>query len=202
MRGLALDPEPQRRGAGGDDDGLRPVFGAARPHPERALGEVDPIDVDIDEARPEALGLGAHRGHQLGALDALGEARVVLDVARQHQLAARRGAGQHDGLEAGARRVDRGGQPGRAGTDDQQLGVDPAAPARDGRRAAGGGRRGVGCDGDRRRGTGRPVSAEIDGQAAEWFVVLHDRYRSTFAIPPWSMWAGADAGPTAPATPG
>ena len=39
--------------------------------------------------RPEALGLGAERGHQVGALDAVGEARVVLDVAGEHQLAAR-----------------------------------------------------------------------------------------------------------------
>ena len=88
--GLALEPEPQRRRAGGDDHGLGAVLGAAGPDAERALGEVDAIDVDVEHARPEALGLGAHGGHQVGALDGVLEARVVLDVAGQHQLPARR----------------------------------------------------------------------------------------------------------------
>ena len=122
--GLAVEPEPQRRRAGGDDHGLRAVLGAAGPDAERALGEVDPVDVDVDDARAEALGLGAHRGHQLGALDAVREARVVLDVAGEHQLAARRRTGEDDRLEVRARGVDRGGQPGRAGADDDHLGLD------------------------------------------------------------------------------
>ena len=42
------------------------------------------------------------------------EARVVLDVAGEHQLAAGRGAGEDDRLEVGPGRVDRGGQAGRA----------------------------------------------------------------------------------------
>ena len=71
--GLAIETEPQRRGAGGDDHGLGAVLGAARPDAERAGREVDAVDVDVDEARSEALGLGAHRGHQLRALDALGK---------------------------------------------------------------------------------------------------------------------------------
>ena len=129
--GLAVEPEPQRRRAGGDDHGLGAVLGAAGPDAERALGEVDAIDVDVDEPRPEPLGLGAHRGHQVGALDAVLEARVVLDVAGQHQLAARRGAREDDRLEVGARRVDRGGQAGRAGADDDDLGLDPALAARE-----------------------------------------------------------------------
>ena len=61
----------------------------ARPDPERPAGEVDPVDVDVDDPAAEALGLGPEGGHQLGALDAVGEARVVLDVAGDHQLAAR-----------------------------------------------------------------------------------------------------------------
>ena len=118
-------------------DGLGAVLGAARPDPERALGEVDPVDVDVDDARAEALGLGAHRGHQLGPLDAVRKARVVLDVAGQHQLAARRRAGEDDRLEVGARRVDRGGQAGRPGADDHDLGVDAALAAGDGGWTAG-----------------------------------------------------------------
>ena len=139
---LAVEAEPQRRRAGGDDHGLGPVLGAARPDAERALGEVHAVDVDVDEPRPEALGLGADRGHQVGALDAVREARVVLDVAGEHQLAAGGGAGEDDRLEVGARGVDRGGQAGRAGADDDDLGIDAALAAGDGRRAAGlGGRR-------------------------------------------------------------
>ena len=134
---LAVEAEPQRRRAGGDDHGLGAVFGAARPDAERPLGEVDAVDVDVDEARAEPLGLGAHRGHQVGALDAVREARVVLDVAGQHQLAAGRGARQHDRLEVGAGGVDRGGQPGRAGADDDDLRVDPVLAAANGRWATG-----------------------------------------------------------------
>ena len=134
---LAVEAEPQRRRAGGDDHGLGAVLGAARPDAERALGEVDPIDVDVDHPRPEALGLGAHGGHQVGPLDAVLEARVVLDVAGEHQLAARRGAGEDDRLEVGAGRVDRGGQAGRARADDDDLGIDPALGRPDRRRAAG-----------------------------------------------------------------
>ena len=86
-----------------------------------------------NEPRAEPLGLGAHRGHQVGALDAVVEARVVLDVAGQHQLAARRGAGEDDRLEVCPGGIDRGGQPGRAGPDDDDLGLDAAIAAADGR---------------------------------------------------------------------
>ena len=146
--GLAVEAEPQRRGAGRDDDGLGAVLRATRPDPERPLREVDPVDVDVDDARAEALRLGAHRGHQLRALDAVREARVVLDVAREHQLAARRGAGEDDRLEVGAGRVDGRGQAGRPGADDDDLGVDPALAAGDGRSGppvAGGGVASVGA---------------------------------------------------------
>ena len=122
--GLALEVEPERRGSGRDDDGLAPVLDAARPDPERPPREVHAIDVDVDDARPEALRLGAHRGHEVRPLDAVGEARVVLDVAGDHQLAAGRGTGEHDRLEVGAGRVDRGGQAGRPGAHDDELGLD------------------------------------------------------------------------------
>ena len=113
---LGVEAEPQRRGARRDDDRLGP-YSVPRAHmPERPLGEVDAVDVDVDDARPEALGLRAERGHQVGALDAVGEARVVLDVRGEHELAARGGAREDDRLEVGPGRVDRGGQAGRART--------------------------------------------------------------------------------------
>ena len=75
--------------------------------------EVDALDVLVHEAGPEAGRLLAEEVHQLGALDAVRKARVVLDVAGQHQLATRHGAGDDERLEVGPRGVDRGGQAGR-----------------------------------------------------------------------------------------
>ena len=59
-----------------------------------------------------------------------GKPGIVLDVARDHELAARRVAADDDRLEVGPRRVDRGGQAGRAGADDDHLGVVAAASRR------------------------------------------------------------------------
>ena len=128
---------------------LAAVLDAARPDAERPLREVDLVDVHVDDLGPEPLGLGPELRHQLRAVDAVREARVVLDLARQHQLAAGRGPGEDDRLEVGARRVDRGGQAGRARADDQDLGsrcgpsppVSPTGPGRAGRRPAHRGRR-------------------------------------------------------------
>ena len=125
--GLAVEPEPQRRCAGRDDHRFAAVLGAAGPDPERPAGEVDLLDVDVDDVGPEPLGLLAERGHELWTLDAEREARVVLDVARDHQLAAGRGSGDDDWLEVRAGRVDRRGQTGRAGADDDDLRLCPAA---------------------------------------------------------------------------
>src|SRR6185436_16868513 len=77
--GLALEPEPQRRCTGGDDHRIRAVFRAPGPEAERALAEIDLVHVDVDHACTEAGCLVAHRVHQLRPLDAVREARVVLD---------------------------------------------------------------------------------------------------------------------------
>src|SRR5690349_16747132 len=119
--GLALEPEPQGRRPGRRDDGIGSIFDAARPGPERPRREVDPLDVDIHDPRPETLRLLAELGHELRPQDSLGKAGVVLDVARDHQLAAGDDAGEDDRLEVRPCRVDRGGQPGGTGPDDQQL---------------------------------------------------------------------------------
>src|SRR5450756_406152 len=85
---LGFEAQPERRGAGRHDDGLGTVFDAGGPGVERTTGEVDPLDLHVDHAGPEALGLGAEAGHQLGTLDPLREARVVLHFARDRELAA------------------------------------------------------------------------------------------------------------------
>ena len=112
---LALEAQPDRRRAGRDDDRLGRVLDAAGPDPERPLPRGRPRSTSTSTMlRAEALRLGAEQLHQLGALDAVGEARVVLDVGGDHQLAARRGAGEHDRLEVGPRGVDRRRQARRA----------------------------------------------------------------------------------------
>ena len=82
---------------------------------------IDPGDVVGDELRAEALGLAAEIGHHLGPHHAVGVPGVVLDVARDHQLAAPLKALDHERLQVGARRVQRGRIAGRPTADDDQL---------------------------------------------------------------------------------
>ena len=60
-------------------------------------------DVVGDELGAEALGLAAEVVHHLGPHDPVGVARVVLDVARDHQLAAPLEPLDHERLQVGAR---------------------------------------------------------------------------------------------------
>ena len=118
---LRLDPEPAGARAGGDDDGPRAVLVVADPDPERLLGEVDAGDVVGHVLRAEPLGLAPEVGHHLRAHDPVGVAGVVLDVAGDHQLAAPGEALDHERLQVGARRVERGRVAGGAAADDDQL---------------------------------------------------------------------------------
>ena len=93
------------------------VYSAPSVHSRNGrAGEVDLVDVGVDEPSAEALRLLAELLHQLGTLDALRETRIVLDVAGDHQLAAGRVAADHDRVEVGARtrRSRRSGRPGRS----------------------------------------------------------------------------------------
>jgi len=100
---LAGEAEPAGAGAGGDDDRLRPVLGLVDPDPERLLAEVDARDVVRDELAAEALRLPAELGHHLGPHHAVRVARVILDVARDHQLAAPLETLDDERLQVGAR---------------------------------------------------------------------------------------------------
>ena len=126
---LALEAQPQRRCAGRHDHRFR--RGTPCRAPRAGTGRCEKSTRSTSTSTicgAEALRLGAELGHELRALDAVRKARVVLDVARDHQLAARRRTGEHDGLEVGARGVDGGREPGRPGPDDDDLGfVRPAA---------------------------------------------------------------------------
>ena len=87
-RPLGLEPELARARAGCDDHRPRPVLVAVHLDGERTLGEVDRRHVFGQELCAEALGLRTEVLHHLRAEDAFGIARVVLDVARDHELAA------------------------------------------------------------------------------------------------------------------
>ena len=88
---------------------------------ERFLGEVDAGHVVAEELGAEARGLLAHLFHEFGTHDPVDEAGIVLDLGRQHQLAAGRDALDHQGLQIGAGRVHRGGQTGGTGSDDDDV---------------------------------------------------------------------------------
>jgi len=118
---LGVDAEPARAGPGRDDHRVRAVLVLVDPHPEGPLREVDPGDVVVDELRAEALGLAAEVGHHLGPGNAVRVARVVLDVARDHQLAAPLEPFDHEGLELGAGSVECRRVTGGPASDDDHF---------------------------------------------------------------------------------
>jgi len=118
---LGRQPEQLRGGAGRDDDSLRLERRVRGAYHERPASEIHRHDVLGDHVGAEALGLLAHRLHQLGAEHGIDEARIVLDVRGQHQLTARLHAADHQRRQIRARRIDRRGIAGGAGADDDHL---------------------------------------------------------------------------------
>ena len=55
----------------------------------------------------------------------VGKAGVVLDVGGEHELAAGADAFDHERVQVGARGVDRGGEAGRARSDDDDFAAFP-----------------------------------------------------------------------------
>ena len=100
---LTGEAEAARLGAHREDDRLGDVLLVAKEDLlEAAVGELDPVRVVGDEARAEALGLGAELVHHLRAHDPVGIARVVLDVGRVLKLTAPLEALDQERLEVGA----------------------------------------------------------------------------------------------------
>ena len=118
--GLALQAQPLGLGAGGDDQGLgQPHRAAVADQAERPGGQIGGDDDVLDHLGADVLGLGLHLLHQPGALDHLGEARVVFDVGGDGQLAAGGQAADQHRVQQGAGGIDGGGVAGGAGADDQ-----------------------------------------------------------------------------------
>ena len=79
------------------------------------------MTLPADDLGAEPLRLRAHLGHELRTHDAVAKAGPVLDQRRQHQLPARFEPFDDERLQVGARRIQSGGQPGRARTDDDDV---------------------------------------------------------------------------------
>src|SRR5947208_17195164 len=91
------------------------------PDLERTLREIHLRYVVVDELRLEAFGLLSPELHEFGALDALWEAGIVLDVRRDHELSPRDGARDDEPLQVRPGRADRRGQAAGAGTEDDDI---------------------------------------------------------------------------------
>jgi len=81
-------PQPARRGAGGDDDRSRLLPFLVDVQAERPLGEVNLEDGAVNVLGAEALSLFLHGVDQGGPCDAVRESRKIFDVAGQRELAA------------------------------------------------------------------------------------------------------------------
>ncbi len=121
---LARQTEPARLGAGGEDQGVADIdvarIAARHKRPPREIDRLNQVD---DNPGPDMLGLLLHLLHQPRALDHLGEARVILDIGRDRQLASGLQPGDQQRFEIGARRINRCSVARRAGADDQDLAV-------------------------------------------------------------------------------
>jgi hypothetical protein len=105
----------------GDDHGLRQHRAAAALDQERPLLEAHAVDQAVDDLGPEARRLLTELLHQLGAEDPFRKARIVLDVRRDGELAARLETAEEHGLQIRACCVDRCGVSGGSGPDDDDL---------------------------------------------------------------------------------
>ena len=126
---LALETEPQRRRPGGDDDRLAAIFRRRAPRAGTAASRSRRARCRRRRCCvPKRSACSRNCGHQLRPLDAVREARVVLDVARDHQLAARCRAGEHDRLEVGPRRH-RSRRSGRPDPEPTMMTFDSVRPS-------------------------------------------------------------------------
>ena len=123
---LRLVGQAQVLGCGtrGHDDGVsRQLLAAVQGDEEGALAHVDACHEARLHLRAQVDGLLAHVVHQLEAVNALGEAGEILDGGRLGQLSAHLQALDEQAVDGGAHQINRCGISGRAGTDNQTLGV-------------------------------------------------------------------------------
>ena len=128
---LALQPELAVPGAAGDDDGFR-AHGAGGGRQLEGAGLAGNAGHVGRRARQvEAVEMGVEGVGEFPALDALGEAGIVLHGVGQEHLAAGRQLLEEDDRTAGADQIQGGGDARRSGADDGCVeGVHAAASRR------------------------------------------------------------------------
>ena len=116
--------EPARLRAGRQDQAVGQIGVAGIADERNGRGaEIDLVHMVGDDFGSDMGGLLLHLLHEPRALDDVGKARIVLDIGRNGELAARLHALDQDRIEHGACGVDRRGIASRAGTDDHKFGV-------------------------------------------------------------------------------
>ncbi len=85
------------------------------------LAEINANDMPGHELRSEARGLLPHVVDEFGPLNPFGKAGEILHQCSDGELAAGFVAFDDQGTKIGARRVNRCGQPGTAGADDNHI---------------------------------------------------------------------------------
>jgi hypothetical protein len=122
-RGLGGQAQVLRGGAGGDDQRIAGVSSAVAGERERALAEVDLVDVVEHDLGVEALGVLQEALHQLGPCTpwtSAGQLSTSVVVINWPPCAM---PVISSGLQVGPGRVNGGGVTGGAGTEDQYFGV-------------------------------------------------------------------------------
>ena len=120
---LTRDSERAVRGSGRVDDCGGLEHGAAAECDPLGLAvQVELGDVVVQHLGAELLGLLLHLGHEVRALDAVGEAGEVLDLGGLHQLTADLDRARHEHrVQVRPSCVDRSGEPRGTGADDDDL---------------------------------------------------------------------------------
>ena len=114
-------------GPGGDDQRITSVGAVVPLERERALAQLDLVDMVEQHLSLETLGVFAHALHQLRPLHPGVVAGPVVDVGGGGQLPPRLHAGDQQRLEIGACRIDGRGVARRAGSQDDQTFVTRVA---------------------------------------------------------------------------
>ena len=111
--------------AGGEDHRFSQVYVAGiATEAERTPGEVEFGNQIGDDLGSDMGRLLLHLLHQPRTLDHVGEARIVLHIGGDGELAAGLDALDQNRFQHRPRGIDRGGVAGGTGTDDDDFGVD------------------------------------------------------------------------------
>ena len=121
---FAGQAQPVGASAGGDDQRVGGIdLAAVARQREGPARKIDGGDGVGDEFGAQMLRLLLHLIHQPGALDGVGEARIILHLGCDCELAAGLDAGDQGRLQHGARGIDRGRASGRAAAQNDDLGM-------------------------------------------------------------------------------